>query len=76
MHDFGVGVLWFYIGGCLLAMLVYRFRAGLGLLGRPRLDLTSIRWGLVTVLKIFGWPIVFPLWLMNERPAPRIVFER
>jgi hypothetical protein len=59
-----------YICGMLGMVVADRYRVGLTQRGRLSLAtvLTSLPWALTTLGKIFAWPAVLALWLVQGRP--------
>lgn len=62
-----------YVGGMVGSVVVDRYRVGLTQRGRLSLAtvLTSLPWALVTLGKIWVWPAVLILWLVQGRPESR-----
>jgi len=62
-----------YVCGMVGMVVVDRYRVGLTQSGRLSLAtvLTSLPWTLVTLAKIFLWPAVLILWLVQGRPESR-----
>ena len=74
-----VGILiWTYLIGGIVAGIVLRVRAGVGVMCRLKIlgpDGFGLGWTVHSAVKMMGWPVVLGMWLANGRPEPRVVFN-
>ena len=67
-----------YAVGFVVSLVVYRVRAGLGIMKGNRLfgeGGLGLDFMVYSMVKAVGWPVCLGLWLRNDRPEPRIVYN-
>jgi hypothetical protein len=79
MENLVLSLFGIWVFGLIPAILIIRYRAGLGLWDRVRVTgAGGVGVGpmFLMVGKSMAWPVTLIYWLMNDRPEPAITYER
>lgn len=67
-----------YVVGWLVAIMVIRVRAGVGIWHRLKVfgnDGFGLAWTMTAGTAALFWPVTLVIWLLRGRPEPRVVFN-
>lgn len=78
MESIAAILVWIYLGGIVVSVLVLRVRAGVGVWHGLRIfgpNGFGPVWAVTLVACSMVWPVALAVWLVRGRPEPRVVFN-